>query len=305
MSAALDGLTVAVTASRRANELAHLISSQGGKPYLAPTVGIESNRAVDSEAERFCDTLNARNVDYAVFMTGPGVFALFAGARAAGRENELVRALSKTCVVARSGKPKDALSKHGARVDLVPREATSTGLLELLAERGIVSKVILILTHGSDSSSLSEGLRRLGAEVLEFSTYSYSLETDTSGALILDSMKFNPVLPFRPRGLELVQAIIDGEIDVVTFTSPPSAKNLFMIASGAGLLDEMLGSLGSLIVVVVGPPTGAAVEAGGVRVDVMPSVYKMGPMIKELCDYVKKHGLKNDAGKKLVRPDKG
>ncbi len=40
------------------------------------------------------------------------------------------------------------------------------------------------------------------------------------------------------------------------------------------------------IVVAVGMPTRNEIEKHDVNVDVMPDVYKMGPMIKALADYV-------------------
>lgn len=39
----LDGLTVAITSSRRAGELARIVENLGGKPYIAPTIGIEAD----------------------------------------------------------------------------------------------------------------------------------------------------------------------------------------------------------------------------------------------------------------------
>lgn len=294
-----------MTASRRANELAHLISSHGGTPFLAPTVGIESNATIEKEAEKFCEVLDNRKVDFAIFMTGPGVFALLTGARGLGKEKGLVQALTRTTVVARSGKPKDALTKHGIRVDLVPKDATSSGLLELLRQMDVKSSLVTVLSHGSGSSDLCEGMRSMGAEVLEFSSYSYALETDSSGARILDSMKFNPVLPHTARVLELVDAIIGGGVDVVTFTSPPSVKNLFSVASEAGRVEALRPALNSIVVVAIGLPTRGALETAGVSVEVMPSVYKMGPMVKELCDYVRIRGPNVDRDGRLARAHKG
>jgi len=37
----LSGITVAITSSRRASELASLVRKFGGVPYIAPTIGIE------------------------------------------------------------------------------------------------------------------------------------------------------------------------------------------------------------------------------------------------------------------------
>jgi uroporphyrinogen-III synthase len=302
LSTDLRGMKVAVTGSRRATELARLVSSHGGSPYVAPTVGIESGAALDLEVERFYRVLTDLRVGYAVFMTGPGVYALLSAARSLGREKEIVDALSRVKVVARSSKPKDALSKHGIRVDMVPMEATSEGILDVLRQRDIRGAVVAVLSHGSDSSRLGSGLREMGAEAIEFSSYSYSLETGSSGAQILDSMKFAAVLPHKADVVGLIENIIDGEIDAITFTSPPSANNLFAVASENRRLEPLRAALNSgVIVVAVGPPTKASVEAGGVAVDVVPSVYKMGPMVKALCEHVKSHGIKK--GGAVDRPN--
>ena len=286
-------MTVAVTGSRRAMELAHIVRSHGGSPYIAPTVGIALNAGLEDEVKRFCEALRDGRACVAIFMTGPGVFSLFAAARSLGRVEEIVGALSRIQVVARGSKPKHALSKHGVRVDLVPVEATSQGILHLVEKLGVRQRIVLVLSHGSDSSYLCDGLRALGAEVVEFSGYSYSLETDSSGARLLDSMTFSPVMPQKPRVAQLIGDIVGGKVDAITFTSPPSAHNLFAVAAETQTLESLQSALNSRVVVAaVGAPTRAAVEESGVGVDVMPSVYRMGPMVKALCDYVKGHGTK-------------
>ena len=71
----LTGITVAITASRRATELASLITKFKGMPYLAPTVGIHANQDI-FEIKNFIKKIVDEDIDYAVFMTGPGVFSL-------------------------------------------------------------------------------------------------------------------------------------------------------------------------------------------------------------------------------------
>lgn len=82
----LKGLTVAVTGSRRASELAHLISNFGGIPYVAPKVGIEVEEEVDRQLEDLVRRIVGGDVDYAVFMTGPWVYRLMATAERLGVE---------------------------------------------------------------------------------------------------------------------------------------------------------------------------------------------------------------------------
>src|SRR5665648_902296 len=95
----LKGLTVAITGSRRASELAHLVTSFGGRPYLAPTVGIEASQEISKEAEFFINKILEERVDYVVFMTGPGVYSLMSAAKNLGIEKKFVEALQKTTVL--------------------------------------------------------------------------------------------------------------------------------------------------------------------------------------------------------------
>ena len=134
----LSGLVVAVTGSRRASELARIIRSFGGVPYVAPTIGIEVNQQINKEAEQFIYKILNEKVDYAVFMTGPGVYSLISTARNLGLENELIETLQKVTVVARSLKPKEALAMHGIKTNLVPKDNTSAGIAQLQIGRAHV-----------------------------------------------------------------------------------------------------------------------------------------------------------------------
>src|SRR5215216_7353347 len=118
----LAGLTVAITGSRRASELAHLITSFGGRPYLAPTVGIETRQDISKEVEFFINKILEERIDYVVFMTGPGVYTLLSTAKSLGIEKKFTEALQQTTIIARSLKPKIALAKHGVKTDIIPEE---------------------------------------------------------------------------------------------------------------------------------------------------------------------------------------
>jgi uroporphyrinogen-III synthase len=81
--------------------------------------------------------------------------------------------------------------------------------------------------------------------------------------------------------------VSNGIIDAVTFTSPPSAKELFKVASKNNL-DHLLrnGLNNKTIVVAIGPSTRKILEENKVLVDVMPTLYKMGPMISALSEFI-------------------
>src|SRR3970040_683028 len=84
----LEGLTVAVTGSRRASELAQLITNLGGVPYVAPTVGIEVHADADRETEGLIQDILGRQIRYAIFMTGPGGYRLMSTAARLGAGQE-------------------------------------------------------------------------------------------------------------------------------------------------------------------------------------------------------------------------
>jgi uroporphyrinogen-III synthase len=294
----LRGLTVAITGSRRASELARIVENFGGKPYIAPTVGIEANLSEPNKAiTEFINRIVKQDADYVVFMTGPGVFSLLALARSGGMEEALLTSLKKVIVIARSTKPQMILRSFGIRVDFVPQENTLKGILNLLKGRGITGKTVAILWHGEEQSAkIREDLYRAGASnIIEASSYTYSFETQKDGASILRAMGFQFLAPDEGKVVKLMEDLIGGNIDAITFTSPPSVRDLFKIANVHGMSISLKDSLNeNVIVAAVGPSTGEALEENGCHVDVMPQIFKMGPMVKSLCDYVSRDGASKE-----------
>ena len=281
-------MTVAVTGSRRAQELARIISSFGAIPYIAPTLGIEIPDDSTECGKQFIMKIIKEKPDYVVFMTGPGVYSLFDIAKRSGIQKSLTDALRNTTIVCRSEKPKIALSHFKLRSHLIPRdENTAKGILRLLQKYDLRNKKIAIFWHGSYSQELSDALQKDGATVFEGSTYTYSSKLDSAGALILEEMGFKYVSPNEAIVIKLIEEINKGAIDAVTFTSPPSAQELFRIAADHNLEASLRKDLNAkVIVTVIGPSTRRALENNDVFVDVMPNTYKMGPMIKSLSDFV-------------------
>jgi uroporphyrinogen-III synthase len=284
----LASLRIAITASRRASELAHLISSFGGIPRIAPTVGIDASNAKSKEAENFIKRIVEGRMDYVIFMTGPAVYSFMSVAKSLGLEKRLVEALQQAVIIARSFKPKDALARYGIKTDIIPEENTSMGIIKLLKNYHTSNKRVGVLWHGSYSPVLRDELKAVGAEVLECSIYTYSLELKEAGANILKEMGFDYKTPMEARVVELIVEINKGLIDAITFTSPPAALDFFKIAESHHLKESLQLSLNQhVIVVAVGPSTEKALEESGVKVDVMPKTYKMGAMVKALNDYIK------------------
>lgn len=303
----LGGWTVAITGSRRASELAQLVAKFGGVPYIAPTVGIE----VREEAGRQVDALVGRIVggefDYGVFMTGPSVYLLMARAEERGQRGDVVERLNRLTVVARSHKPQRVLETYGVRVALVPSDNTAEGIAIAMAPLPLQGKRIAILWHGAPLPLLREALEAKGAGVFEAQAYTYAPALEERGAAVLGALGFAYVPPEHQKVLDLIRELVEGSIPVITFTSPPAVRNLFRLAKESGRLEALRGALNAgVLVVAVGPPTRQAIEAFGVRVDVMPDVYKLGPMVRAIMDHLARP-LPSPKGRLLVGtpPGKG
>jgi uroporphyrinogen-III synthase len=166
----------------------------------------------------------------------------------------------------------------------------------------MLGKTIGILWHGEYTTQLREELYKAGAaNVIEASIYRYSFELKKDGASILKAMGFNYLAPHVEMVIKLIEDIIGGKIDAITFTSPPSARDLFKIADINHTNGSLRDSLNTnVIVAAVGPSTKEVLEENGIIVDVIPQIFKMGPMIKSISDYV---SLNNISKRNKIKKD--
>ncbi len=283
----LRGITVAVTSSRRASELADIVRKFGGIPYIAPTIGIKNNSQLNSECNHFIETISNERMHFFIFMTGVGVFNLFQNLQKLHKLNTVIEKLRDTIVIARSNKPKMELRKFGIKTNFVPTINTIDGILNLLKRYDIKNKNIGILWHGDSSISFKKKLASLGANVFDFTSYSYSAGLEQTNATMLKEMGYDYVAPNEEKIKILIEDIMKGTVDSITFTSPPAVKEFFEFAkrnNKINSLKEMLNS--NVLVVSVGPSTSKMLARFHVLADIIPTTYRMGPMIKELADYI-------------------
>lgn len=299
----LSNLNIAVTASRRAGELAQVIRSLGGRPYIAPTTGIKREEYTLLDVSKFIELPKESRPDFVVFMTGPSVYSLIDLSSELGKKEPLINILRNTILVARSPKTQMSLFNFGLRPILIPTiDYTSTGVLQLLESMGVTEKKIAIIWHGASSRHLVDGLERLRNTIIEVFVYRYSETSDLNDTRILESMGFKSFLSDETRITNLVTDINLGNIDAITFTSPPSVRGLLNFAERLKLWETLQNSLNSItIVVAVGPSTARELEKNGVVVDVVPEVFKMKPMIDALALYIQN----NPVNKKVKRLSHG
>src|SRR4051812_28364095 len=160
-----SGLRVLSLESRRAEELAKLITTYGGRPIMAPAmreVPLESNQ----EAREFIARLLKAEFDVLILLTGVGTRALTTIAETVGTREQFVAALRNVKILARGPKPVAVLRELGLTPTLIApepntwhevlqtldRAATSTPGLQLAGMR------VAVQEYGVSNPELLAGL---------------------------------------------------------------------------------------------------------------------------------------------------
>jgi uroporphyrinogen-III synthase len=173
-------------------------------------------------------------------------------------------------VVAIGPKTADALRAAGYTVDLVPDEFSSTGLVELLADRvasddaGDTSVEVARSDHGSPV--LLDGLRDAGADVHE--TVLYRL--------------------VRPEGAgESADLAAAGDLDAACFTSSLTVEHFLDAAAERGVRDAAIAGLNDAVVGVIGEPTRETAASFGIEVDTVPAEATFEALARETVTHLR------------------
>jgi uroporphyrinogen-III synthase len=207
----------------------------------------------------------AAPVDLVVATTGVGFRGWLEAA--AAWDMPLVEHLRSARVLARGPKARGAIRGGGLVDAWSPESESSAEVLEHLlsgAEGPLEGRRIAVQLHGDPLPDLVAGLRRAGAEVLTVPVYRWVLPED--------------VAPVR----RLVESVVAGTVDAVTFTSAPAAAGLLAVADELGQRDALVAALRDrVLVVAVGPVTAGPLEAAGVPT-AQPDRARLGALAREV-----------------------
>ena len=261
------GLAVVAFESRRAKEMATLISNHGGIAVVAPSmreIPLEENPAAFTFAER----LFARQLDAVIFMTGVGTQTLLEVLETRYSREKIVRGLSEIIVVARGPKPIKVLRELQVPVTIsAPEPNTWREILQAMEEnsRGFQLKGsrVAVQEYGVSNEAFLQQLRERGAEVLRVPVYRWDLPEDLA--------------PLR----QALEAIVEGHIRVALFTNAVQVEHVMRAASEHGFKERLWEALLDCVVGSVGPTCSAALLASGISVDLEPPHPKMGMLVHE------------------------
>lgn len=231
----LAGIRVAVTRPPdRAHGLTGPLEAAGATTRcfsLIRIVGPDDPRPLFEAASRLTE------YDWAVFTSANAVAALLS---ASGATRLPVGPGPRLAAVGAA--TAGALEAAGRAPDLIAEERLAEGLAEALIATGtLVGSRVLWPRAAAARPVLADALRAAGAAVDAPEAYASEPDTD--------------------RAQQLAAAVAEGEIDVLTFTSPSGVRSY--VRAGGSIPDGVL-------VAAIGPITAAAAGAEGFAVHILP-----------------------------------
>lgn len=262
----LIGFTVAITAARRADELATLLIRRGASVMSAPAIAMIP-LVDDARLRETTESVIAEPPDVLIATTGIGFRGWVEAAEAWGLAEPLLAALAGARVLSRGPKPTGALRAAGLREEWSPASESSPELLEHLRGDDLNGARVAVQLHGAPEAwdpnpGFVDGLTALGAQVLEVPVYRWEQPADTTG---LDAV---------------IEAIALAQVDAVTFTSAPAVASMLLRARELRLYDGVRAALGGPVVpFCVGPVTAGPLQRIGVE-PVTPDRMRLGALAR-------------------------
>lgn len=251
------GKRILVTRTRQqASALTQLLRREGAIAVELATLEL-APVASDAELEAMTRQLEGGAYTWCIFTSTNAVEAVFAYLDRSERD---VRAFGSSRLAALGSATAAALRRRGLRADLIAGDFSSDGLIDALRGANLAGARILLPRSTGGSPALVSGLRALGAVVDEVPLYEPRPPASTDSAALAQLRR--------------------GEIDIVTFASSSSVRNL------ASLLNNDLAALSRTTIACIGPVTAATARELGLDVAVQPSEHTIPALVEALKEYV-------------------
>ncbi|MGZ4510509.1 MAG: uroporphyrinogen-III synthase [Mycobacterium sp.] len=266
----LTGYRIAVTSSRRSEELCALLSRQGAEVCSAPAINMIA-LPDDDELHRNTEALIAEPPDILVAHTGIGFRGWLAATEGWGLVNPLLTALSSARIVSRGPKATGALRAAGLHEEWSPESESSQEVREYLTKSGVAGLRVAVQLHGAADAwdpfpEFLGGLRLAGAEVVPVRVY-----------------RWKPT-PLGGMFDQLVTGIAGRQFDAVTFTSAPAAAAVLERSRELDVEDQLLGALRSDVhAMCVGPVTSKPLIRKGVPTS-SPERMRLGALARHVAE---------------------
>ncbi|MBK1788962.1 uroporphyrinogen-III synthase [Prauserella cavernicola] len=260
----LGGVTIGITAERRAEEFIGALERHGATVWHAPTIRIVPLSG-DERLRSATEVVVADGVDLAAVTTGAGFRGWFDAAEEWGLAERLHDTLAAARLYVRGPKAKGAVRGRGLTERWSAPEESNRELFEHVLDQGVRGSRVAVQLHGQPLPEFTDRLRAAGAEVVELQPYRWQWPADLEPAY------------------RLLDGVLAGEVDALAFTSAPATANLLTLARERGVHAEFVAKLGADVVCAcVGPVTAAPLTELGIPTR-QPDRQRLGALVKLLA----------------------
>lgn len=259
----LTGVTIGVTAERRAEEFIGALERNGATVRHAPMIHIVP-LPDDDLLRQATETVLADPIDMLAVTTGAGFRGWCDAAEGWGLRPELLDVLSRARIYVRGPKGKGAVRGCGLTEEWAAPEESNRQLFQHLAESGVDGRRVAVQLHGSPLPGHTAALTAAGARLIEVQPYRWEWPANLDPAH------------------RLLDAVLDRRVDALAFTSAPASSNLLDLARRRGNYEEVVRALsGDVVCACVGPVTAAPLADAGVPT-LQPERQRLGALVKLL-----------------------
>jgi len=261
----LKGRRIAVTAHRRADDQIAALTRQGAEVIHAATMRIVP---VGEDEDLLAETralLDARPAALLV-TTGQG-FTTWLDALPPDLRDRAEATIADVRVFCRGPKARGAVRGRGFADPPAAPDETTASLVDLVLDAGIRDVPVGLQRHGYVDERQLDRLRGDGCTVHVVSPYRWRAGEDQTAVAAM------------------IEQIIAGDVDAVTFTAGPAVEALWASARAADRLEALREALrdGRCRAVAVGHVTAQPLRDARVPV-IFPERERMGAMIRLLTD---------------------
>ncbi|MDZ7693054.1 MAG: uroporphyrinogen-III synthase [Balneolaceae bacterium] len=129
---------------------------------------------------------------------------------------------------------------------------------------------VAIQEYGEPNEQLNKELKKRGADLLQTSIYRWALPDD------IEPLKNG------------IRAILDGDTDVVLFTSKTQVSHVMKVADMVASREELREALKNIVVASIGPVCSKGLKRHGIEPDFEPSRPKLAIFINEIAEEMPK-----------------
>ena len=252
----LSGMRVLITRPKGGSEsLSEKLRSLGAETVELPTIEIIAPRSTEALDHSI---RNLSNYDWVIFTSVNGVRFFLERMRHLRVTSDL---LQRVKIAAIGSATAASLEKSARRPDFVPEEFLSEKIVYGLGD--VKGKRILLPRADIASRTLPRNL--IG-----------------EGAIVEEVVAYETVIP-KDLSLDRLQSILERGVNLVTFTSPSTVRNLANVTSSIGLGALIKG----IKVACIGPVTAEAARGLGVHVDIVASNHSIDDLVEAIVNEIR------------------